>query len=474
VGKFSVFRNSLGVTAIVLCTIVGCLNAGWWRTYGGDNQDWGRCVQQTTDGGYVITGYTSSFGAGNLWFLKTDAEGEILWTRTYGADTHTEYGYCVQQTNDSGYVIIGEKTYWEDWENKGDIWLLKTDLQGDTIWTRSYTRGKILDSDMLFGYCYGSQTKDSGYAIIATKGKDVWLLKTDPKGDTLWTRTYVVDENYHPFAYCVQQTSDGGYIATGEAWNFSDPGAHGFAWVLKTNEIGDTTWMRYIDLDDFTGGNFVKQTTDGGYIITGYTSRAIGQVGYPRLLLTKVDSGGKTSWIRRYGDEYGWNKGHCVDQTTDGGYIITGTWTLLKTDGVGDTLWTRCYGNKSYFVRQTKDLGYIVVGRTTSSYPQEWDLWLCKTDSLGLVAVSEPVTPVTQADWQVSVSVGRQIVLRAPDGSAPLDLAVFDASGRKVDELHSNQPSGTITWGEGHGAGVYFIRIEGDASATTHKVILIH
>jgi ABC-type cobalt transport system substrate-binding protein len=109
----------------------------WTKTFGGSNDDYGRSVQQTTDGGYVIGGYTSSYGNGSadVWLIKTDADGDTLWTQTYGG-SNGDAGYSVQQTTDGGYVIGG---YTSSYGNgSGDVWLIKTDSNGDSLWTKTF------------------------------------------------------------------------------------------------------------------------------------------------------------------------------------------------------------------------------------------------------------------------------------------------------------------------------------------------
>jgi hypothetical protein len=146
----------------------------------------------------------------------------------------------------------------------------------------------------------------------------------------------------------------------------------------------------------------------------------------------------------------------------------------MKTSVSGDSLWTKTYSGSGYFIMQTSDGGYMVIGADSPPPEQNSDLWILKTDSLGdtLTGIAEQ-PPVTHlSNWQITASVGSQIILRYSNHPGGFHASIFDASGRKVDELHAPLPSGTISWGQGFGQGVYFIRDMSFASGTVHKVVL--
>ena len=187
------------------------------RTYGGDSLDLGLSVMQTPDGGYILVGNTGSFGAGghDVYLIKTDANGDTLWTRTFGG-TYDDQGWSVQQTADNGHIIAGLTESFGAGES--DVYLIKTDALGDMLWTRTFG-GASGD----FGSSV-QQTADGGHIIaggtssFGADGGDVWLIKLDAVGETLWTRTYggaSVD-----VGYSVQQTSDSGYIIAGWTASF--------------------------------------------------------------------------------------------------------------------------------------------------------------------------------------------------------------------------------------------------------------
>ena len=341
------------------------------RRYGGSTYDYGECVQQTKDGGYIISGYINSYG-----LIKIDAKGDISWQR------ETPY-MCefVQQTFDGGYILVALG------------FLIKTDLNGNELWKDNIR--KWFD----YGW-YVQQTIDCGYIIVGTGSynydRQVLLIKTDSEGNEIWNKTF--GGRSFDYGWCVQQTTDGGYIIIGETYSFGE--GENDVYLIKTNSNGDKIWTKTFGGIKVDRGLFVQQTTDGGYIIVGETSsnNNVGSYDFDMYLI-KTDSKGDKCWSKTFGgieDEIGL----CVRQTTDGGYIIVGTtdsfgagsWDvyLIKTDSNGNKLWDRTYGGskaeKGKHVQQTSDGGYIIIGDTVLSSIDR-DAYLIKTDSNGNVEI---------------------------------------------------------------------------------------
>jgi hypothetical protein len=286
----------------------------WTRRYGGSNEDQGYFVRQTTDGGYIIAGSTG----GKMYLVKTDSVGSTLWTKTYEGGT---VGRSVQQTSDGGYIIGGTRSY------QFDMYLVKTNASGDTLWTRAYSGP---DNDE--GYSV-QQTFDGGYVIAgwtefnraAHWETDVYLVKTDSSGDTLWKRTYGGTD--WDRGYSVQQTSDSGYIIAGstEGDGYTSP-THTNIYLIKTNSSGDTLWTRTLANTSISAdiGYSVQQTSDGGYIIAGFSKFSQAR-GVERVYLVKTNSSGDKLWNRIYGSYNTESFAYSVRQTPDGGYVLAGT-----------------------------------------------------------------------------------------------------------------------------------------------------
>jgi hypothetical protein len=261
----------------------------WTRTFGGANNDKAYSVVQTADGGYIILGATYSFSAGSsdAWLIKTDANGDTTWVRTYGGADY-DRGNSVAQTTDGGYIIAGETESFGAGED--DVWLIKTDASGDTVWTHTYG-GTARD----LGYSV-TQTTDDGYIVAGRTsssgaGCDVLLIKTDKYGDTMWTRTY--GGAWPDIGYSVAQTADGGYVIAGYTGSFG--AGESDVYLIKTDAAGDTMWTRTWGDAYNDYGRSVAQTADGGYIIAGLTETY--RASMADVYLIKTDSAGNSPAI---------------------------------------------------------------------------------------------------------------------------------------------------------------------------------
>jgi hypothetical protein len=238
----------------------------WSRKYGGPGQDEGYTVQPTSDGGYILVGTTDSYGAGgDIYLIKTGAGGDTTWTRTYG-NTDVDFGTDVRELPGGGYIIIG--TTVSDGPNLDDVYIIKTNPNGDTIWTKTYGRPANLDWGLALDLL-----PDSGFIVAGWTcpeygiNAEAYLLRLKANGDTVWTRTYGGASD--DYARYVQKTPDGGFIVTGFTYSYGAGQCD--VWLIKINAGGDTVWTKTVGGPDVDAGATVIPTSDHGYIAVGYS-----------------------------------------------------------------------------------------------------------------------------------------------------------------------------------------------------------
>ena len=328
---------------LIVVLFAGCLasiasaQSSWWRTYGDSLADNGHAVRQTADGGYIIGGSTASFGAGvtDVYLVKTDASGMVSWTKTFGGSGYDE-GRSVLQTSDSGYVVVGQTA--SIGAGSSDVYLIKTDAQGSLQWTPKTFGGPQMDVGRSI-----QRTADGGYIIAGYTQSpggpyDVYLIKTDADGGTSWTRTYGGSDDDGGLS--VQQTQDGGYIIAG--YTRSSGAGMADVYLVRTDSTGDSLWTKTFGGIDNDDGASVQLTLDGGYIVAGSTRST--STGSFDLYLIKTDDLGAREWVKilgGQGDEFGWSV-----YRTRHEYIITGSTSsygagqsdvyLIKTDANGN------------------------------------------------------------------------------------------------------------------------------------------
>jgi hypothetical protein len=479
------FACALAMAALAAILLPSILPAQitFQRTYGGIRDEMGWLVQQTIDEGYIVAGSTYSFGAGatDVFLLKLNASGDTLWMRTYGG-SREDHGYCVQQTSDGGYIATGGTG---SFGVGGDLYLVKTDASGDTQWTRAHG-GSQGDC----GYAV-QQTSDSGYIIAGCTGSfgagdnDVYLVKTDTDGDTMWTGTFGGPRS--DCAYSVQQTPDDGYIIAGHTLSYGAGGDD--IYLVKTDARGDTQWTKTFGGSQNDVGNSVLQTADGGYAVAG-TTGSFG-AGDRDLYLLRTDANGDTLWTKTFGG-YTTDVANSVRQATDRGYAIVGTTFsfgngtgevyLVRADSCGHLLWTRAFGGDSLeyglSVDLTNDGGYVLAGMTKSFGADGEDIYVIKTDAGGNVTVTEPKasstrTPALSLTCEPNPCRGTTTIRLsqfAPSQS-PSTLKVFDSQGRLVVSQPVRTSSFPLSTSD-LPSGAYFLRLDvGGQHAHTRLVV---
>ncbi len=255
------------VSAIIICMVPVLVMGGWIESYGGEGEDAGRCVRQTPDGGFIVVGNTTTqTGDIDVWLLRTDVNGDTFWTKTFGNE-EMNVGYCVNSTSDSGYIVGTSH------------WLIKLERGGNELWRKD------------LGAYYVEETLDGGYILAATSGDNVWLVKTNDLGDTVWTR--IVESGRRSSPRSIMQTTDGGYVVAAyqREIGFTERVWKDYAWFFKTDNYGNIEWqLPLYEGDQGTRGYSAAQTSEGGYIFSGKLGWDAATATY--LLLVKTDSAG--------------------------------------------------------------------------------------------------------------------------------------------------------------------------------------
>ncbi len=409
-------KNTLVALAFYL-SVTAVRGQVFQKIIGGVEKDFCTYSEKTIDGGFIMIGSTQSYGAANggyildVYLVKTDYIGNIEWTKTFG-DINRDDGMFVHQTNDGGYILTG----WGDSEADGNLkcYLIKTNSLGNVIWKKAI-EGNDINAAGWIGHCV-QQTRDGGYIVVGKKdtfgsSDDVFLFKTNAIGNVLWSRD--IDSTGNSVGTTILQTSDNGYMITGYTQN---NGAGGYdVYLMKTDSLGIPIWGKTYGGLNYDTGWSLQPTNDGGFIMPAST-QSFGSGDYDMYLI-KTDSLGNPDWTKTYG---GAKKDVALfaKQTLDGGYIVTGSTKsfnidssdvyVVKTDNMGNILWSKTYGGigqeQGNTVSETNDGGYMVIGWTNSFGIGVMKIYLIKTDSTGNSGCNEtnPPTQSTIAPTQVS------------------------------------------------------------------------
>ena len=364
----------------------------WAASYFLSNTDSGTgMIRQTLDGGFIVAGGIVVGSSADVWILKLDSSGTIQWQKTYGG-INQDNGFWIEQTNDGGYVVVGQTLSFGASQN--DVWILKLDQAGDIQWQQTLGGN---------GADYGlsvKQTPDDGFIVAASTFSwgpfyDEWLIRLDSFGNIVWQKRYggLGDS----FAYSVNLTSDGGFIVSGYTSVFAD---HNYdLWVLKFDSAGAIQWQKtYGGADDEYSSFGIKETFDGGFILTG--ASVIEQTGSSDIIVLKLNSNGQIQWQNSYGGaDSEWAAS--IEQTIDGGYILagqngqvgTGAYWLLKLNSIGDIEWQKAYQGDDFqrlaSMSQTSDGGFILSGSDVL-VSNHGGGWILKVDDNGEIDPSCP------------------------------------------------------------------------------------
>lgn len=415
---------------VILLLSYSCLGQApsieWQKSLGGSNSDYSYSIQQTTDGGYIATGWslsndgdvTGNNGSNDYWVVKLDNNGSVQWQKSLGGSDE-DYSWSVVETIDGGFAIAG----WSK-SNDGDVtgnsgfqdyWIVKLDSAGNLEWEKS-----LGGSDEEYAFSI-QQTMDNGY-IIAGWSKsidgditgnngftDYWVVKLDSVGIILWQKA--LGGSGDDRAWSIQQTTDSGYIIAGSSTS-SDGDVTGNNggfdyWIVKIDSIGNIEWEKTMGGSDEDEAWSIQQTMDGGYVVAGWTASNDGDVtgsnGYRDSWIVKLNNLGNIDWQKALGGSSD-DRAYSIIQTNDGGYIVAGgsasidgdvtdnngefDYWIVKLNNVGSLEWQKSMGGSNQdianSIEQTPDGGFIVAGGINSGngdisgYNGSGDFWIVK------------------------------------------------------------------------------------------------
>ncbi|MDP8240261.1 MAG: hypothetical protein P9X24_14320 [Candidatus Hatepunaea meridiana] len=348
---------------IIFSTAYAQPDSLWSRTYGNRYRQWCYSAALTSDGGYILAGRVDFQNGSDFMAVKTDDNGEEIWSITCGGE-RADIGEDVVECPGGGFLISG----WTD-SFGHNAWLVKLSEDGDSLWSRVYGEGgEELDPIIACsdgGYAIGGST----YTYTVGGSYDFWLVKIDEEGDIEWHNSY--GGRGSDFCRNLIQTDDGGYALGGETRSFG-AGPKDF-FLVKTDSDGEEEWHRNYGHRGLDECYDLIQTMDGGFALTGY-SDSLGGNGED-LALVKTDAEGNQQWVETYGSIRGLDAGFSILQREDGGYVIGGRgytfenyrdMLIIRTNCWGEELWFQTYGAREfeecYDMIATDDGGYILAG----------------------------------------------------------------------------------------------------------------
>ena len=432
------------IVAASALIVVGAKNSYcetyWAKSYGGTEHDYAASIRQTPDGDYLVAGHTYSFGNGyyDVWVLKLDSNGNILWQKTYGSST-TETTRAMELTSEGGCVVaavLGDPVILGD---DADIWLIKLDKNGNIEWQRKYNQSRWDSVTSI------QQTPDNGYIVLGRSrindDYDTWILKLDKNGVIQWQKLY--RGNNDEFGNCLIKAANGEYVIGGlvQYVDYQPYKIWATILMLKLDSDGNIIWQKqYGDGQHYVGTSSIQQTQDGEFIVAGGISDPEYYLD-STICLLKLDVSGNMVWQKTYGGSVR-HAGPTMHQTSDKNYIIAGefptsenyykSW-LLKLNQEGEVLWQKTYGgdkeNSVSSIVTTDDDGFIMTGYTSSFPYALYDVWVLKMDRNGDI----PGCNI--------IGAGNPIITNALLEEISSDITLDSASGASSDTNVESQNS---------------------------------
>jgi len=396
------------------------------NTIEGEFDDFARSVDIVSGGGYIVAGYTESFGSGgsDAYLVQTDNNGNYNWSKSYGGDGD-DAANSVVHTSDGGYILAGYSSSFGSGGN--DMFYTKTDANGNIVWSETHGGSGEEKAYSVVELSTGGYIIAGGTNSFGAGNTDMYLIRLDANGALLWTKTY--GGAGFDYAYDAKETNDGGYILAGYTYSYGAGSADFY--LVKTDGSGTIQWTKAIGglADDFAWS--VVEISSGGYAIAG-NSKSFGG-GEEDIYFIITDANGTPVVSKTFGgtsEDFGTD----LTETTDGGFAITGyskSFTnnaediyLIKTDANGAEIWTNLFSgsfnDRAWAVKQSADNGYVIAGNSQSFgltvVPESWEQYIIKTSANGNSNCnSSSVSPSGQ-------NVTSQLTIGGSDGSGGVSI----------------------------------------------------
>ena len=416
----------------------------WFETYGGASGERGFSVAEVSTGGFIIVGSTKSYGAGgrDLYIVRTNSTGGFLWNKTYGGtlfDTATDIKEC----SSGGFIIVG----WTESYGEGgkDLWLLRTNASGDLIWDKTFGGSKEERGEEII------ECSDGGFAIIGRTASvdpgnyDAWLIRLNATGGHLWNQTY--GGAGIEYGYGIVECSEGGFAITGWTQSY---GAGSFdMWLMRTDAAGDHRWNTTFGGSASDSGSRLVEVSTGGFIIAGQTWSY--SKGYADAWLVRTNASGDYLWDQIWGGAAGNDVLRYVIEVSDGTFAATGLAAtsiysssydvfMVRVDTNGEELWSRTYGggalDEGNRIIEVSEGGYIIACETMS-YGNDNQMMLLR------IPVDIWMGTIT-SEWNYTTSNNIQAspTIADIDGDGDLEILIVSHDAK----LYSLSSTGNLEW----------------------------
>lgn len=473
----------------------------WQKSLGGGEYEYAKEVALTSDGGSIAVGFTESIdgnvsfshGGGDCWVVKTNASGSIDWEKSYGG-TGFDYGYSIQQTTDGGFIVAGysESNDGDVLLNNGggDSWIMKLNNTGVIQWQKNYG-GSMNDNAQCIrqtidgGYIVAGNSESSDGDVVNSKGgSDCWILKLDDFGMIDWQQS--LGGSSYDYVQDIKQTPEGGYVLCGGTHStdgdVEEQNGNGDVWIVKLNNIGNITWEHSFGGSNYDFAQSIELSSEGGYILAGYSESSDGDVigshGGGDFWVIKCNDTGNLQWQKSLGSS-GNDYAYCVKQTISGGYILAGyaelndgdvsgnhgiydCW-LVELNTTGVLIMQKSFGGSgvdiAYSICQTSSMCYTIAGYSESNDGDvtgnhgNGDSWVIKLNSLSVGMESQ------QESIAINVSPnpsnGNFIFSGLEEGSS---IVVYDVAGKIIFQENETNHNHSVDISN-HAKGIYFYNV---------------